>query len=436
MADHIGANDQAHQVQVVQEREREREAEAVLEMSYPLPPNVSEMQSFAWGTFTWRDIIVSGSALLVMFLLMTPVGAMFGQVAQIIAAILLAAPIIFVAMRHHFTGDLPVEKRLKIAVDNVGKPDLMVWDKTMKDGKYVATSTHDFVPRVKFRSDGFVTLPGDEGGFSVLKVVCDDSNHVKATEQLQLMLGFNDMLNGLLAKEQNVPIQILLKATRQNISRYVEDAEDCLERIRRNDTNRTQLMKAERARDYLAYIDGIADEARFFHDYYVVVTYREDAEDVGNDSLKSGGVAKQRMKDKMNPFAKGDSLAANVEVDIGQDRAEAIAEARASARFGEVGTVDALNKRVDLVKQAIDRSKTTHTSISSEVMSEDEVSKLFFQCYNNDSDRLLDAVVQQSIDEKPVLVSELSRRDFPDLFPHVKDEDKWSQKVMEQAMLY
>lgn len=436
MADHIGANDQAQQAQAAQERAREREAESVLEMSYPLPPNASEMQSYAWGTFTWRDIVFSGSALLVMFLLTTPISAMFGQVAQVIATILLAAPIIFVAMRHHFTGDLPVEKRLQIALENRGKPDLMVWDKTIRDGKYVETSTHDFVPRVHFRSDGFITLPGEKGGFSVLKVICDDSNHVKATEQLQLMLGFNDMLNGLLAKEQNVPIQILLKATRQNISRYVEDAEDCLDRIRKNDVDSTQLMKAERARDYLAYMDAMADEARFFHDYYVVVTYREDAEDVGNDSLKSGGVMKQRLRDKANPFAKGDSLAANVEVEIGQDREEAIANARASARFGEVGTVDALNKRVDIVKQAIDRSKTTHTSISSEVMSEDEVSKLFFQCYNNDSDRLLDEVVKQSIDDKPVLVSELARRDFPDLFPRVESEDAWNKHVLEQSMLY
>lgn len=412
------AADAVKQQQLAEEHEAERRADMQLSSAYELPKNISDMKSFAWGMFTWRDVIVSGGIFMVFFVLSLPFHGVIGQIPAIIVAAVCSLPFIFLAIRHHFTGDLPIEDRIMIAVDNFGKSNLLVWDKTKGENGYVGTSTHDFVPAVNFGADDLVMLPGNKGGFSVFQVVCDDSDFVKQTERVHMRNGFCYMLNKLVNENENIPIQILLKADRQNIDSFIEAAESDLFRIEDTNARATpQLMKAERARDYVGYLSLIANWDVFYYDYYVIVTYREDAEEVGNESLKSASVTRERIKDNMNPLKEQQKAAANVETDIGEDRAAALARSRHDAPYGEFNTRNALNNRNAVVSAAIERSRTTHTSITARPLTKNEISKLFFQCYNSDSDRLLDAVIDQSILPKPAVYSQDVVRDFPELFP-------------------
>lgn len=408
----------------MQEQEAQRMAQAYLDMSHELPRNLSEMKSFAWGSFTWRDVIVSGVWAGFFVMLSTPFHGMIGQIPAILIALLLSLPGIYLINQHHFTGDLPIEKRLKIAMDNWGKPDLLVWDKTKMDGAYVGTSTHDFVPAVQFGADGVAILPGNKGGFSVLKINVDDSDHIKPTERAQIQKGFLYLLNRLNTDKNNIPIQIFLKSARQDLSSFVENAENDLFRIEDNDKDGTQLIKRERASNYAQYLQYIANSDRFYYDYYIVVTYREDAEEVGDNSLNSASVIRERNKDKMNPLKKKEQIMENVETELGEDRAAARKEAASQADYGEVNTRTMMNSRIETVTQAIKASGTTHSSINAEFLGREEVSKLFFQCYNPDDSRFLDQVISQSVDQKVGIISTEVRRDFPGLFPKPEQEEE------------
>lgn len=412
----------------MQEREAQRQAEMRLSTQYELPENMSEMKSFAWGKFTWRDVIFAGGILLVMVVLTLPLQGLIGQIPALLIAIGLSLPGIYLALRHHLTGDMPFEQRLKISMDNWGKPDLLVWDKTIKDGLYVGSSTHDFVPAVSFVGDGVGILPGSTGGFSVLRISTDDSDFIKPTEILQIRSGFTFLLNKLNNDTNNIPIQIFLKSSRQDLSEFVKNAESDIFRIEDNDKDGTQLIKRDRARDYASYLMGIQQSDHFYYDYYLVVTYREDAEDVGNDSINSASVNREKMLNKANPFAKKQKVQENVEVELGESRAKAMAEARAEAPFGEKNTRNAMDKRLETVVQAIRASGTTHTAINAEVLTKEEVAKLFFQCYNNDDNPSLDRVIEQSVNQKDAIVSTTVRRDFPGLFqrPEEESEDRFA----------
>lgn len=414
----------ARETQAMQEQEAQRQAQAYLDVQYELPKNLSEMKSFAWGQFTWRDVIVAGACLMVMVVLTLPLHDVIGQIPALLIAIGLSLPFIYIGLKHHFTGDLPIEKRLKIAMDNWGKPDLLVWDKTVKDGVYVNTSTHDFVPAVSFGADGVAILPGNGGGFSVLKVNVDDSDYIKPTERAQIQRGFAYLLNKLNNANSNIPIQIFLKSSRQDLSAFVDNAENDIFRIEDNDVDHTQLVKRDRALNYSQYLQWIANSDNFYYDYYVVVTYREDAEEAGNDTINSASVRREKIIDSANPMKNKEKVMDNVEVDLGEDLAEKRKEALASAEFGEVNTRNAMDNRIETVTQAIKQSGTTHSSISAEMLSKEEVAKLFFQCYNSDDSRFLDRVIDQSIHDKLTIVSSDVRRDFPGLFPKPEEEQQ------------
>lgn len=420
----------------MQEQQAQREAQAYLDVQYELPRNLSEMKSFAWGQFTWRDVIVSGAILMIMIVLTLPLHGLIGQIPALLIAIGLSLPFVYIAIRHHFTGDLPIEQRMKIAMDNWGKPDLLVWDKTKMDGAYVGTSTHDFVPAVSFGDDGIAILPANKGGFSVLKVNVDDSDYIKPTERAQIQRGFIYLLNKLNTANNNIPIQIFLKSSRQDLSQFVENAENDLFRIEDNDKDGTQLIKRDRALNYANYLQYIATSDRFYYDYYVVVTYREDAEEAGNDTINSASVRREKMIDSANPMKNKQKVMENVEVDLGEDMEKARKEALADADFGEINTRNAMGNRIETVVQAIKASGTTHSSISAEMLSKEEVSKLFFQCYNSDDGRFLDKVIAQSIKPKIMLVSTEVRRDFPGLFPRPEREETDRFATLQQRGTY
>lgn len=412
------------ETQAMQEQQAQREAQAYLDVAYELPKNLSEMKSFAWGQFTWRDVIVSGAILLVMVTLTLPFHDAIGQIPCLLISIGMALPFIYLANKHHFTGDLPIEQRMKISLDNWGKPDLLVWDKTKMDGVYVGTSTHDFVPAVSFGDDGIAILPGNAGGFSVLKINVDDSDYIKPTERAQIQRGFIYLLNKLNTTSNNIPIQIFLKSSRQDLSSFVENAENDLFRIEDNDKDGTQLIKRDRALNYANYLQYISTSERFYYDYYIVVTYREDAEDAGNDTINSASVRREKMIDSANPMKNKQKVMENVDVDLGEDMAKARREALADADFGEVNTRNAMNNRIETVVQAVKASGTTHSSINAEMLDREQVSKLFFQCYNSDDSRFLDKVIEQSVDPKITLTSVEVRRDFPGLFPKPAKEEE------------
>lgn len=401
--------------------EQEREAARALRAAYELPRNISDLKAFAWGTFTWRDLFVCGGILLAAYVLTMPVQALAGQFVGIVLALLLAAPLLFVALAHHWNGDLPIEDRIVIAMDNWGKSDLLVWDKTMMGGSYVGTSTHDFVPQVTFHDNGIVTLPNNGGGFSVLRVLCDDSDYAKPTERIRMRNGFADLLNTLIPPERaGIPIQILLKASRQNLTPYLEAARGDLRRIEAEGDpaapSAGQIMRTMRAGDYVAYMERKAAADVFFYDYYLVVTNREDAEEVGNESLKSASVTRQRLIDSMNPMSKREEAAKNVETDVGESRKEAIREAMAQNEFSEQNTMVTVEKRTRDVMNSIKRSGSSNTALSSAMLSREEVAKLFYQCYNADDGVPLDSVIEQSLFPKSALASDVVHRDFPDLF--------------------
>ena len=414
----------AKETQAMQEQEAQRAAQAYLDISHELPKNLSEMKSFAWGQFTWRDVIASAAILLIMVILTMPFYDAIGQIPCLLISFGLSLPGIYVVNRHHFTGDLPIEKRLKIAMDNWGKPDLLVWDKTKMEGSYVGTSTHDFVPAVTFGNDGVAILPGNKGGFSVLRITVDDSDNIKPTERAQIQKGFLYLLNRLNTEKNNIPIQIFLKSSRQDLSSFVQNAENDLFRIEDSDKNGSQLIKRERADNYAQYLQYIAQSDRFYYDYYIVVTYREDAEDAGNDTINSASVRREKMKDNANPLKKKERIMDNVDVELGEDMAKARKEAATEAEFGEVNTRTMMGSRIETVTQSIKASGTTNSSISAEMLTREEVAKLFFQCYNPDDGRVLDQVIHQSVDQKIGLYSTDVRRDFPGLFPRPEKEEE------------
>ena len=195
-----------------------------------------------------------------------------------------------------------------------------------------------------------------------------------------------------------------------------------------NDKNGTQLIKRDRALNYANYLQYISTSERFYYDYYIVVTYREDAEEAGNDTINSAGVRREKFKDSANPMKNKEKVMNNVEGELGEDMAVKRKEALANADFGEINTRNAMNNRIETVVQAVKARGTTHSSINAEMLTREQVSKLFFQCYNSDDSRFLDKVIDQSIDPKVSLTSVEVRRDFPGLFPkpEIEKEDRFA----------
>ena len=416
------------QTKAAQEKERQERAYNQLMTEYPLPTNLSDMKSFAWGKFTWRDVFVTFFCLLIPALLMMSLSAIIPVWICLIIAIALAIPLVYFANRHIFTGDLPIEEQIKIAMANAGASDLLVWDKTKRGSHYVETATQNFVPEIEFTEDNYVMLPGggdkSGGGFAVLQVTCDDIVMSKNTDKLQIVGGFNNVLNSLVNETDCTPIQILMKASLIDIESYLESAMDEIFRIEQQ-PNFKPLLDA-RANDYANMLQTMNDETQYYYDYYIIVTYRPDAEDVGNDTMTTGSVRKQKMKEKINPLRKRQETLSQVEFEIGDDRKKKLKEASRQKRFDRRRTRETLKRRTQNLITRMKNCGTTYTDVSTRLLTREEVSKLFFQCYNSTDKDIIDTVVTESLNPKTTIYSKSVYRDFPDLFrpPKKKTVDK------------
>ena len=415
------------QTKAMEERKRQEQAGQVLMQERQLPVNISDMKSFAWGRFTWRDVLVSGLCIMIPALLMLPLSAILPIWIVLIIAIILALPLLYFANRHLFTGDLPIEEQIRIAMANKGNSDLLVWDKTKRDGRYVETATQNFVPEIEFTEDNYVLLPHG-GGFSVLQVTCDDTMMAKNTEQLAIYQRFNTVLNSLVTDTDTIPIQILLKSSPIDIESYIEIATQNMYRIQQEPPEKYRPLLEARANDYLALLGAMDSKAQFYYDYYVVITYREDAEGVGDDSMNTASVRRQRMKEKVNPLQKRQETLAGMDFEIGEDRKKKIKEATREKKFSRRRVLETLKKRTQVVMGRLKQCGTTYTDVSARVLTREEISKLFFQCYNSQDKEIIDTVVSESLYPKVTMTSSDVYRDFPDLFkrPEKKRGDKAS----------
>ena len=93
-----------------EEKKRQQAAASELFQEWPMPDNVSEMKSFAWGKFTWRDVILSALCLVFPILFMLGFQAFIPMWLCAVIGAVIGLPFVFLVNKHHFTGDLPIEE--------------------------------------------------------------------------------------------------------------------------------------------------------------------------------------------------------------------------------------------------------------------------------------------------------------------------------------
>lgn len=395
-----------------QEKKRQNEAQATLFQEYPLPKNMNDMKSYAWGKFTWRDVIVSGTCVIVPVMIMLAFQSLIPTFVCVIIGIAISIPLLFIANKHIFTGDLPIEEKVKIYVDNAGQTNLMSWDKTKREGQYIMTSTQSFVPDIAFTEKNYVMLHHNQGGFAVVRLDLDDSTMAKPTEQLHLLQNFEMMLNQCIDNQKCVPIQIYMQAIQTPLLPWKENARDDVASARMSGRDATMY----RAADYYGLLDVFDTQTRYHYRYYVVITYREDAEGVGDKTMNTTSVRREQMKEKANPFRKKMEAAEAIDYQIGTDREQQSADFLKQDEFGPARTNAELERRVEKIVNAINSMGSTHTSITARKLDSEEIGGLFYSFFN-DTDKYASApVLQQAIHAKSTLWSPDIYDDFPDMF--------------------
>ena len=402
------------------EKEKEQQAAAAEQLyySYPLPSNISELKDFAFGGLTWRDIICIGACELIPVVLMLPFGAVIPQWLCALIGALIGLPFSFLSIKHIFTGDLPIEDRVKIAIAERGKSNLLNWDKTKKpDGAYVDSSTQSFVPQLRFVSDkNYFLLPRNQGGFAVLELAVDDITQAKNTDLVGVVNSFKRLLNALIQEEDCTPIQIVLKSVPKNLSGYIETAELHTNEIRMRNRN----VEAARAEDYVALLDSLDKEKAFYYRYYIVVTYREDAEEVGNETMMSASNRRKMLQEKAaSPLTNKAKLAKEADFAVGiseEERKAMLKEQQRANKFGPLITAKKLERRVMSIEGLCRDLGSSHTAVKPRILTQHDVSKLIYECYNSEDKNVVDAVLDQALIEKDVLYSSQMYKDYPELF--------------------
>lgn len=400
-----------------QEKERQAAAGEQLYYSYPLPENISELKDFAFGSLTWRDVIFLAACELIPVVLMLPFSVAIPQWLCVVIGLVIGLPFAFLSIKHVFTGDLPFEERLKISIAEFGESNLLNWDKTKKpDGSYVESSSQSFVPQVEFSADRFTLLPRNQGGFSVMELAVDDISQAKNTDLVGVVNSFKRMLDALIQDTDCTPIQIMLKSVPKNLSEYIESAGHHVNEIRM----KNHPIAAARAEDYQALLERLDQEKAFYYRYYIVVTYREDAEHVGEDTMNTASVKRAKLKEKgMNPLNKRAKVAQQTDFDIGmteEERKKKLRERQRSAEFGEKRTLDALSRRVSIVENMARDLGSSHTAVKPRSLTQHDIAKLIYECYNSDDKNIVDTILEQALDEKTTMYSADLYHDFPDLF--------------------
>ena len=401
------------------EREKEIQAEAYgqLHQEWPLPNNLSELKSFAFGSLTWRDMLFVGASELIPVVLMLPFSSLIPQWLCVVIGIVIGLPFSFLSMKHVFTGDLPFEERVKIALNDHGKINLLNWDKTKKpNGEYVDTSTQSFVPQMEFSEKNYAILPRNEGGFAVIELSVDDMSQSKSTDVLGTVNSFKRLLDALIQENEAIPIQIMLKSVPKNLSDYIDIASQRSAQI----AMKNKQVASARADNYTELLMQLDQDKAFYYRYYIIVTYREDAEHVGENTMNTVSVKRAKIREKgMNPLNKKAKLAQQTEFDVGmsmEERKQALRELNRDAEFGKKRTTDALERRVNMVVNMLRDLGSTHTAVKPRVLSSDETAKLIFECCNMEDKNVVDSVLTQALEPKDTLYSENMYKHYPELF--------------------
>lgn len=398
------------------EKRRQKKALSDLKRAYPLPKNISDMKSYAWGRFTWRDVIVSSTCLGVPVTLMLAFQAVLPLFACVLIGMVIGIPLVFVANKHVFTGDIPIEERVRIYVRNAGRSNLLSWDKTKMNGRYVPSSTQSFVPDVTF-DDNYAMLRGNKGGFAIIQLDIEDSTMSKYTEQLQILMQFVSMLNQCIDSQRAIPIQIYLQSSLVRLQGWIDNAMDDIMDI---GAAGKPTMWA-RGVDYLSLLTLHDNATRYMYKYYIVITYREDAEGVGDATMDTVSVRRERLKERANPFRKKMEAAQSVDFQIGDDRKAKSKEFMRASEFGMARTMAELDSRVPKIANAINQVGSTNTSVTARLLGKAEAGRLFYEFFNETDKYASIPVLTQALEDKEALWSDSVYHDFPQVF-HRPDE--------------
>lgn len=399
------------------EKRRQSEALAALNRPYSLPKNISDMKSYAWGKFTWRDVIVSGACLLVPCLIMMSFQAFIPTYVCLIIGIAIGLPLVFLANKHVFSGDLPIEQQVAIYLRNAGQSNLLSWDKTKLNGAYVPSATQSFVPDIQIEHNDYALINGNHGGFAIDQVDVEDSTMAKYTDQLMLYQQFCSTLNQCIDEQKEIPIQIYMQSTLTPLKGWMSNTIDAIGEM--NGTS--MVVKRDRALDYLGLLGRFDSREKYSYHYYVVTTYRDDAEGVGDKSMNTTSVRREQLKENMNPFRKKMEAADAVDYKIGDDRSAKTKEYMRASQFGMTRTNAELDNRLLKVESAIDTMGSTHTGIQARRLSSSDISRLFYEFFNDTDKYTSVPILQQALDPKVTLVSKDVYKDFPDMFKDMSE---------------
>lgn len=420
------------------EREKERQQEAARRLyeEWPLPGNISDLKSYAIGMLTWRDAGFLFASFIIPIMLMMPFSAVIPQWLCVVIGAVIGAPFAFLSIKHVFTGDLPFEERLKISIAERGELNLLHWDKTKEpDGSYVDTSTQSFVPRLEFTDDNFAMLPDNGGGFAIIQISVDDMAQSKNTEILSVVNSFASMLNALIKDTDCTPVQILLKSVPKNLSQYIDAADERTEALARSG----RVISSVRSADYAELLVGLDQEKSFYYNYYIIVTYREDAEHVAEETMNTASVKRKKIQEKgFEPINKKAKIARQSDMDVGlseDERKKRLRELNRDAEFGRKRTKAALERRVNIVVNMLRDLGSTHTDVKPRLLKRSEMSKLIFECYNTEDKNVVDSVIDQSLDERSTMYSRNVYADFGDMFEYEPKRRQRKRKQDNASML-
>ena len=401
------------------EKEKEQQSAAYQELmySYPLPENISEMKSFAFGNFTWRDVLLAGGCEAAGIVVLLPFQFFVPLWLCVIIGVVLGMPLAFMSIKHVFTGDLPFEDRVKISLSEKGQSNLLHWDKTKGvNGKYVDSSTQSFVPEIEFTEDNYSLLPNNEGGFAVIERAVDDITQAKNPDLVGVVNSFKRMLDALIQDTDCTPIQIMLKSIPKNLGEYIDNAVQRSYEIEADG----KVIEAERAMDYARMLDMLDNDRSFYHKYYIVITYRKDAEKVAEDTMNTVSVRRKKIADKgLNPLNKRAQLAIDANFTVGmteEERRRAMKEMNKEAEFGRIRTREALERRVNTAVNMLRDLGSTHTDVKPRLLTQHEIAKLVFECYNSEDKNIVNSVLAGALINKDTIYSAAMYREYPDLF--------------------
>lgn len=400
------------------EKRRQEQAYSDLMRTYPLPKNISDMKSYAWGKFTWRDVIISSACMIVPVMFMLTFQAVLPLFACVLIGIAIGIPLVFVANKHIFTGDIPIEEKIKIYVKNSGQSNLLSWDKTKQNGLYIPSSTQSFVPDVTF-DDSYAMLRGNKGGFAIVQLDIEDSTMSKYTEQFQILRQFVSMLNQCIDNQKTIPIQIYMQSSLMRLQGWIDNAVDDVMEI---GASGKSTMWA-RGVDYLSLLKWNDNRTKYMYRYYIVITYREDAEGVGDATMNTTSVRREQLKEKANPFRKKIEAAQSADFQIGDDRKAKSKEFLQASEFGKARTRAELDNRVPKIINAINQIGSTNTSVTARLLGREEAGQLFYEFFNETDKYASIPVLMQALEDKETLWSDNIYNDFPQMFR--KPEEKY-----------